>query len=346
MLVRVSFAAVALTSIFIPRIYAETNTRYATGLVVPPDAEFGVPYLSWNFNEEDPPALPDRIDLRESGNVSPVKNQGSCGSCWAFAGAAVMESAVSLMSSNTLDLSEQQLVSCDSKSNGCGGGWQPFDYMVKKGIGLESDFPYAARNLRCKSIEPAAKAMRWGNIGTPGSRPTTEDVRRAVSEFGALWVSVGADSSWKNPSPINRKCSARNVNHAVTIVGYEPDESPDKFNFIVKNSWGKSWNGDGFIRSRLGCDNLGRHVSFVVPEESECAPPNFGLGKKLVLRGGGDLTAPGLDSAGLPYQWYKVGSKNPQPVPGNVKPGDSGDYIVETKNSCGTWKMMVKVKTI
>lgn len=73
--------------------------------------------------------------------------------------------------------------------------------------------------------------------------------------------------------------------------------------------------------------------------------PEFGLGKKLTLRGGGELVAPGLEDAGLPYQWYKVGSKNPQPVPRNVGLGGSGDYIVETKNGCGSWKMMVKVRT-
>lgn len=319
---------------------AETTKRHSTGLIVPADAEYGVPFLSWNDITE----LPDTLDLRESGFVSPVKNQRSCGSCWAFAGAAVMESAVLRANGGALNLSEQELVSCDKESYGCSGGWQPFEYMKKHGLGLEEEFPYAAKNLSCKKIEPVAKALRWGNIGSAGKRATVDEVRRGVNDFGALWVSVAADSSWQNPSSINVRCTSAQPNHAVTIVGYEKNDD-SKYNFIVKNSWGQSWNGDGFIKSQLGCDSLGRHVSFVVPADSICSPPEFGLGKELIMKGGGELKAPGLDDAGLAYDWYRVGQPMPIGQPRRIGRGDGGDYIVRTNNACGNWEMMVKVRT-
>lgn len=319
---------------------AEQEKKHTRGLVVPADANYGVPFLSWSEMSE----IPDAIDLRAAGLVSPVKNQRSCGSCWAFAGAAVMESALLRTNGDAPNLSEQELVSCDNDSSGCRGGWQPFDYMKDHGIGLEDDFPYAARDLSCKRITPVAKAVRWGNIGQANSRPTVDEVRKAVNDFGALWVSVAADSSWDNPSPINTRCSSGQPNHAVTIVGYEKDENA-KFNFIVKNSWGIDWNGDGFIKSQLGCDSLGRHVSFVVPADSSCAPPEFGLGKQLTLKGGGELKAPGLDNSGMTYDVYKVGQPMPIGRPRRIGPRDGGDYVFRTHNSCGNWEMMVKVKT-
>ncbi len=320
---------------------ASNEVRYAKGLIVPRDASYGVPFLTWN----DPGELPDRIDLRESGHVTPVRNQGSCGSCWAFAGAAVMETAMLRSSSNELNVSEQELVSCDRNSYGCRGGWQPFAYMVKNGIGSEADFPYKAKDLSCKDIPAVAKAVSWTKIGAPDRRPTDDEMRRAVQDFGAVWVAVAADSSWHNPKPINTACSNGSINHAVTIVGYEKDDA-GKFNFIVKNSWGSGWNGDGYIKSRLGCDSLGKHATVVVPADSACIPPEFGLGKTLTLRGGGDLSAPGLDAAGMTYSWRRVGK--PMPInddPRRIGPSDSGDYIVTTQNGCGTWEMMVKVKT-
>lgn len=334
-------ALAVLASIFTFDEHAAAKVRYAKGLIVPPDAGYGVPFISW----DDPGELPDRIDLRESGHVSPVKNQGSCGSCWAFAGAAVMETATLRSATTELNVSEQELVSCDRNSYGCRGGFQPFGYIVKNGIGSEMDFPYKAKDLSCKDVPPVAKAASWANVGSPDRRPTDDEMRRAVQDFGAVWVAVAADNSWHNPKPINTACSNGSVNHAVTIVGYEKDDA-GKFNFIVKNSWGSDWNGDGFIKSRLGCDNLGKWATIVVPDGSHCTAPDFGLGKTMTLRGGGDLSAPGLDSAGLPYTWRRVGK--PMPIsddPRRIGPSDSGDYIVTTRTDCATWEMMVKVKT-
>lgn len=327
-------------AIFSSAAFSETSQRHSKGLVIPADAEYGVPFLSWSEIAD----LPDTVDLRESGLVSPVKNQANCGSCWAFAGAAVMESAMLRANGEALNLAEQELVSCDKTNYGCKGGWQPFEYMKNHGIGLEEDFPYAAKNLSCKKIEPAAKVLRWGNIGTAQKRPSVDEVRKAINDLGALWVSVAADTSWDNPTPINIRCSNASPNHAVTLVGYEKS-TDDKFNFVVKNSWGAKWNGSGFIKSQLGCDNLGRHVSFVVPADHACSPPEFGLGKKLILKGGGELKAPGLDHAGLPYDWFRVGQQLPIGQPRRVGPRDSGDYIVRTHNACGNWEMMVNVKT-
>jgi C1A family cysteine protease len=320
---------------------AEEPLRYATGLVRPADADYGVPYLSWDAAELGD--LPERLDLRENGMVSPVKNQGQCGSCWAFAGMAVVESAELRENGRLLDLSEQEIVSCDSSAYGCSGGWQPFDYVVDHGVGAEADFPYAARDARCKQITPVAHGDQWANVGQSGRRATVDEVRKAVVDHGALWVTVAADG-WNNPGPILRNCGGGQINHAVTIVGYEPD-GKGGYNFIVKNSWGSTWNGDGYVKAPLGCDSLGADASFYIPKDaSACTPPAFGLGKKVVIPGGGEVrVASTLDKSGA-YEWYRDGELVSFGAPLKVAAGASGDYVVRTRTDCGRWEMKVRVE--
>lgn len=322
--------------------------NYSTGLIVPEDAEYGVPYLSWPTGTYD---LPERLDLRDEGLITGVKNQGSCGSCWAFAGAATMESAVLKATQSTFDLSEQELVSCDKSASGCSGGWQPFDYMVKNGIGLEEGFPYAGRNLSCKKIPAAAKALRWGNIGSPGRKPTVDEARKALNDFGALWVTVAANGYWRNVGGDSiLRCSNSQINHAVTLAGYEPTQPSRKskdgeteFRFLVKNSWGQKWATDGYVKTPLGCNNLGRHMSFVVPEGSTCTPPDFGLPKRMDASVGEVINVEGLEAANLSYTWRikngEVEVRGPLVI---EKKGDA-DFVVTTRNACGIWSQMIRV---
>ena len=325
---------------------AAKQPRYATGLIIPQDADLGVPFLSrMNAKIE----LPSNYDLRVEGFVSPVKNQGSCGSCWAFAGVAAMESAVMKVNGSVApDLSEQQIVSCDTRGHGCSGGWQPFEYMKSTGVGTEADFPYAARNTSCKQVSPAAKALRWGNIGGANRRATVDEVRQAVVDFGALWITVGANSNWMNVSSSGKisSCSNTQVNHAVTLAGYATEETSNglKTNFVIKNSWGKGWGDKGYTTTPLGCNNLGSVVSFVVPEGHLCTPPDFGMGPKVELAlGDNQFRLAALENAGLEYTWSQVGSRASGVGAINLASNTVEDYVVETKNACGTWSQKVRI---
>lgn len=340
------FSLILLGSSLAGTALAARKPRFATGLIVPADADLGVPFLS---RMNTGVALPTSYDLRVEGLVSPVKNQGSCGSCWAFAGIAAMESAVMKVNgSQAPDLSEQQIVSCDARSHGCSGGWQPFEYMKSKGVGTEADFPYAARNSSCKSVPAAAKALRWGNIGGANRRATVDEVRQAVVDFGALWITVGANSSWMNVSSSGKigSCSNSQVNHAITLAGYVTEETSrgPQTKFLIKNSWGKNWGASGYATTPLGCNNLGSVVSFVVPEGHLCTPPEFGLGQKVELgRGDNQFHVAALEAAGLEYTWSKVGTRASGVGAIDVEPNTVADYVVETKNNCGTWSQKVRI---
>ncbi|MDY6953318.1 MAG: C1 family peptidase, partial [Thermodesulfobacteriota bacterium] len=120
--------------------------------------------------------LPTRWDWRDHNGVTPVRNQGSCGSCWAFASAATMESAILLNDGTEVNLSEQHLVSCNLNGWSCGGGWIAFDYYEDKqdstgkiGTVMESCFAYQASNAACTcgSCNRVHELLNWGFV--PGA---------------------------------------------------------------------------------------------------------------------------------------------------------------------------------
>jgi C1A family cysteine protease len=116
-------------------------------------------------------SLPSSYDLRSNGLTS-IKNQNSCGSCWAFATAGVVENVLKLKASKTLDLSEQWLVSCNSDNYSCSGGWWVFDMYKSKGAVYESDMPYTNSNGNCKSnLTYHEKIDGWSFIGSSSSTP-------------------------------------------------------------------------------------------------------------------------------------------------------------------------------
>ena len=181
------------------------------------------------------------IDWTQKGMVSPVKNQGQCGSCWAFSAVGVLES-FSLMKGKSVNLAEQQLVDCSRKygNQGCNGGfnYQGLAYVKDKGITDTASYPYVAKNQGCKidggsfkiSSVPSAKGCT-GILTALAGRP--------------IGVSVDANKWSSYKSGIFNNCG-KSLDHDVTLVG-----ATDAF-YKIKNSWGKSWGEEGFIRLAPG----------------------------------------------------------------------------------------------
>ena len=140
--------------------------------------------------------LPSSYDWRTLGGTTPVKDQGNCGSCWAFATVAPLESQIKLQCGSTVDLSEQYLVSCNLDGWGCSGGWWAHDYHLdtarsgeQPGAVLESAFPYVAKDASCgSSHQHPYKISNWTYIsGQP--TPSVQAIKQAVHTYGP--VSVG-----------------------------------------------------------------------------------------------------------------------------------------------------------
>uniref|UniRef100_A0AC35GMV7 Peptidase C1A papain C-terminal domain-containing protein n=1 Tax=Panagrolaimus sp. PS1159 TaxID=55785 RepID=A0AC35GMV7_9BILA len=196
--------------------------------------------------------VPAYEDYRSDGYVSPVKDQGQCGSCWAFAAAAAIESQYLIRRNKLLlDLSEQTLVNCDTNSHQCKGGWPDyaFDYAKDAGIPLESCSTYTAQNGTCDNTcnsgrykisgyywfdnNESAYAQQLHNFG-----PFTMvlDVPPALMSYSSGVLDIPAEECFKQ----------RLGGHVILVVGYTPEY------WIAKNSWGQWWGEDGFLRFKRG----------------------------------------------------------------------------------------------
>lgn len=187
------------------------------------------------------------INWKSRGKVTPVKNQGACGSCWAFSAIGALESAFLIQHRISLSLSEQQLVDCSRPygNYGCSGGWQyrAFNYIRAKRITTSAVYPYKAKDGRCVYRNDGFCVRRYLNA--------TNRANNCAPLRSALYrrpQSVAVDASgWGfYKSGIYNKCpSSPSLNHAVLLIGFDWSR-----NWIIKNSWGTSWGNNGYITLR------------------------------------------------------------------------------------------------
>ncbi len=220
--------------------------------------------------------LPESFDLRDLKLVPPIRNQGQCGSCWAFAMTGSLESAL-LGIGISLDLSEQELVSNDKSQYGCGGGnLNSFDYQINHGQGLEKDFPYTSgdtgRNGKSKKIPMAAQGVSFAYVGGANRSPTEQELKCALFTYKIMpSITVGATNAWGSPpkdeNVMYKHCSRAITNHMVGVTGWHKDVKSKKTAFHLKNSWGEKWGAKGYMSIPLGCDNFGEEVAFIQVEK-------------------------------------------------------------------------------
>jgi hypothetical protein len=211
-------------------------------------------FICCTFN---PFGVPCKKDWQSLGKVTSVKNQGNCGSCWAFAAIAATESAYLINYNNGLNLSEQELVSCATASwgnFGCSGGWphKALDYIIQKRIHREIIYPYTATNGVCNSFPNVYKyPVKSRVIVLPQNRM---DIFLQNLNKRPISVAFKVTGSFFNYSsgiynPIfDAGCSTPGINHAVLAVGYSLGCNP----FIrFKNSWGTGWGEAGYFRMKI-----------------------------------------------------------------------------------------------
>jgi len=216
----------------------EFKERHLSGLIVPQ----GDNRAETTIIDEAPVA--NDIDWRSKGAVQRVKNQGQCGSCWAFSATGAVEGwAVAVAHKGLPDLSEQQLVDCaKSAGQGCQGGWpdKAISWMAQHGSCSESAYPYTARDGSCKQCTASIK---------PGGVRTGSGEATLGTQLNSLPVSVCVDASGGFQSyhsgVFNGPCGTQ-INHAILAVGYTGSY------WIVKNSWGTGWGSGGYIYMAKG----------------------------------------------------------------------------------------------
>ena len=220
--------------------------------------------------EESELNLPSTFDWRnkEGGNwLTPVKDQGGCGSCWAFSAVGTVEPQYNIFYDNPdfdPDFSEQYLVSdCCADCGDCGGGWSAtaLKFTRYEGITDEACFPYIASNCPCSDRCSDWSNRLWKINYTAGPLPDDiETIKKYLIEKGPLSVCMGIGSKYGGhfDKEIYRCDDDMGINHAVVIVGYN-----DTGNYwIVRNSWGQDWNEDGYFKVGYGECSIENYVYY------------------------------------------------------------------------------------
>ncbi|XP_009390652.2 cysteine protease XCP1-like [Musa acuminata AAA Group] len=205
------------------------------------------------FMYEKAANLPRSVDWRKKGAVTPVKNQGGCGSCWAFSTVAAVEGISQIVTGNLTSLSEQELIDCDTTFNhGCKGGLMDYAFafiIASGGLRTEEDYPYLMEEGTCEE--------KRGGLELVVTISGYEDVPRNSEEsflktLAHQPVSVAVEASGRDfqfyrGGIFDGPCGTQ-LDHGVAAVGYGTSKGQDYI--MVKNSWGPSWGEKGYIRMK------------------------------------------------------------------------------------------------
>ncbi|RHY25877.1 hypothetical protein DYB32_008722 [Aphanomyces invadans] len=196
--------------------------------------------------------------------VNSVRDQGICGSCWAFSAVGTAESAHCISTGELLDLSEQQVVSCSTLNNGCSGGvpWYGLDFMSSEGMCVERDYPYTSGGQGITGTCMRSCAKKFLSMGAT-VQVTGESALETALNTQPVSVAVEAGNAvWQNyRSGVVSQCPGAQSDHAVIAVGY------DGSSYKIRNSWGANWGESGHIRLQRGSGgkgmcNVAEFVSF------------------------------------------------------------------------------------
>jgi len=258
--------------------------RWGVGSVMPADTGLRIPSLDLSHLEPAAPrlaaALPTRFDWREGGKVTPVRAQGLCSACWAFAAIANIESRLLIDGAGFYDLSENSAKECEWFQGSCGGGdyVEVANWLAQKGTVLEACDPYVPSDVSCRATCSYHQTLLGWSIISDATTPSTAALKDYLLRYGPLYAAlyVGNGDAWDHEfhsydgSYTLYYTGAGQPNHAVLLVGWD-DSLPHAGGagaWIVKNSWGTSWGGTagfgnerGYFTIAYGAAGIGKFAS-------------------------------------------------------------------------------------
>ncbi|PIN25365.1 Cysteine proteinase Cathepsin L [Handroanthus impetiginosus] len=200
--------------------------------------------------------LPESVDWRERGAVAPIKNQGTCGSCWDFSTVAAVEGINQIVTGELITLSEQELVDCDkTEKAGCNGGLMDYAFQFiisNRGMDTEDDYPYKGIDGKCDPTRKNAKV-----VSIDGYEEVPQDERALQKAVAHQPVSIAIEASGRalqlySSGVFTGECGTE-LDHGVVVVGYGAENGVDYW--VVRNSWGTKWGENGYFRMERNVRN-------------------------------------------------------------------------------------------
>ncbi|KAK9146725.1 hypothetical protein Sjap_006628 [Stephania japonica] len=205
------------------------------------------------FRYENVTDVPSTMDWRQKGAVTPIKDQGDCGSCWAFSAVAATEGITHIKTGKLISLSEQELVDCDTDKDdkGCEGGLMrdAFEFIKTQGLASEANYTYKAKDLMCNSKAESHHAAKITGYETVPAKNEKALLKAVANQPVSVAIDAGGSAFQLYSSGVFKTsdCIGTDLGHGVTAVGYGSTSDGTKY-WIVKNSWGTSWGEKGYIR--------------------------------------------------------------------------------------------------
>ena len=233
--------------------YNDTNTQYQ----LLNGSSNHTTFIIDDDNGDDIISVPDSIDWRDKNVVTPVKDQGKCGSCWSFSATGAIESINAIDTGILKNVSEQQLMDCstDYGNHGCRGGLMDnaFKFVIDNGICSEEDYPYIGLQGQCNPCKPIMKIESYKDIiqnnekilkRVVAQQPVSVAIQANLLSFRYYSSGIYSDQNCGN-----------NIDHGVLIIGYGYDDTYDMDYWTIKNSWGSDWGENGYIRIQRNINN-------------------------------------------------------------------------------------------
>ncbi|MBN1355037.1 hypothetical protein JXA40_02090 [bacterium] len=291
---------------------------------IPPEGAVEVdPYMEY----EPDGRYPSNFDWRDQNGTTYAKNQGNCGSCWAFAAIGTIEHMHKIYFDEDVDLSEQWLIECNQNGMGCGGGNTRVALNYIRDVGgapVEACMPYrAVDNLPCNHSCPQIS----GTMGYQDINNNVDAIKNALAE-GPVPCSVHVYEDWyAYVSGCYEHAGDDPTNHAVIIIGWDDSQCGGQGAWLIKNSWGPSWGDNGFGYIKYGSCRIGSNS--VKPMFKPVRRPFLRVDGYQVSGGSGDAFLDPGETVSLAVTLYNFGTLQATGVTGKLTGGSSYVTVIQ-----------------